>query len=283
MNSRKCFIMGLPSAGKTTFLAAFWYSVQEKDKTLLTLKELKSDQSYLADLSNTWVGFEKVSRTSIDNEQNELFVMLTNREGDLFEVSFPDLSGESFQKQYVHREIKKGIVNDILTANAFLFFINPLETVLPCLISNIKQEIRQNETGSILTRSPLRDDPTAVQIVELLQFIREIKVDEMCKIGIVVSAWDLEEANKHQIPEEYVKNQLPFLWQYLFSNKSAWETSYYGVSAQGGSIESLDEIIRLSENSTEPIERIMIVNNHGEIYNDLTMLISHLLIGEEGV
>lgn len=282
MNKRKCFIVGLPSAGKTTFLAALWYSLCDNGKTILNLKKLIGNQKYLSDLSSTWAGFDKVSRTSIYGEQEEITVLLSNNDGDSFEVSFPDLSGESFQKQYTNREINKRTADSIVSSDSFLLFINPLSTTTPCLISNIRSETRTEEDNVVAQREASRDDPTAVQLVELLQFIKEIKGDSVCDIAIIISAWDLEDANKYVIPETYVKKELSLLWQYLFSNKSQWRTAYYGVSAQGGSLETPEDIQQISQKVRDPINRIMIVNNDGEQHNDLTILMHTLIVDSEG-
>ena len=238
MKKKSCFILGLPSSGKTTFLAALWYSLQQKDKTLLQLKEFNGNQKYLTDLCNTWIGIEKVSRTSIANEQENLTVLLKHSNEDLFEISFPDLSGESFQKQYTDREIKNETADNILATDGLLIFINPSETTHPCLITDINDVTRLSDDSDkvIVSRNPSRDDPTEVQLVELLQFIEEIRDGQKYNLGVIISAWDLKEANKFKLPEEYVKDQLPLLWQFLYTNK-------FGI-VNNSSVETSKELFR---------------------------------------
>lgn len=282
MKRKSCFIIGLPSAGKTTYLAALWYSLQQKNKTLLQLKKFTGNQKYLTDLSNTWAGLEKVSRTSIDNEQENLTVLLKNSDDELLEITFPDLSGESFQKQYTDREMKKETAEKILSTDGFLIFINPIETTLPCMILNINYDTRHADDNNIVaSRNPIKDDPTEVQLVEIVQFIREIKGDKKCNLAIIVSAWDLKDANKFKRPEEYVKDQLPLLWQYLYANKSAWCCRYFGISAQGGPLETQEDINLLSDIS-DPIDRIKVMDNDGNEHNDITIPLCSILTMKEG-
>lgn len=278
MNKKTCFIMGLPSAGKTTFLAALSHSIQQPNKTVLHLKRYIGNQQYLTRLNETWSGLEEVSRTSVDNEETNLTVLLEDIANEIYQISFPDLSGESFQKQYRDREISKVVAEKIIESDGILLFINPLVTTEPILISNIKSELRNEEMDSEIlhNRNPLNDDPTEVQLVELLQFVEELRDGKSCNIGVIISAWDIQDESLCITPEEYVKEHLPLLWQYIYSNTLLWRCTYFGVSAQGGMLDNDNNRKKLA-NIEEPIDRILVVDNYSNKYNDITLPLYQIL------
>ena len=54
--NKKLFIMGAPNAGKSTFLAALWHSVNQKDvRTDLTLDRMAGNVNYLQGIEKKWL------------------------------------------------------------------------------------------------------------------------------------------------------------------------------------------------------------------------------------
>ena len=82
--------------------------------------------------------------------------------------------------------------------------------------------------------------PTQVQLVELLQIVSSRDYFKPpFRIAIVVSAWDLVTSLKMR-PEEYVRQELPLVHDFLESNEDLFEVAFYGVSAQGARYVSYD-------------------------------------------
>ncbi|EMS72802.1 TRAFAC clade GTPase domain-containing protein [Ruminiclostridium cellobioparum] len=277
MDSKSCFILGLPSAGKTSYLAALAYSLQQKQvETKLHWESFSGDHQYLASLAETWLTAEPVSRTSTGLQQTSLTICLSDCEGKIFNITFPDLSGETFQKQYVDREIDGSMADSIINGNGILVFINPREIIEPALISELPLEHRLKPVPNteILEREPANADPTEVQIVELLQdieFLTKNKRYKKVPLSIIVSAWDIVDAS-YSIPETCIRERIPLLWQFLKANDDIFLTSYYGVSAQGGSLDTGEESEYLIDQfETNPAERIVVVNNAGEKSHDITL------------
>lgn len=273
-NSRSCFILGLPAAGKTSYLSALAYSLQQgKVETKLHWNKYSGNQQYLANLSTTWVAAEPVSRTSIANQQNCLSLYLNDQNNNIYNVTFPDLSGETFQKQYTDREIEASLAKSITDCEGILLFINPQKIVEPVLISDLPLEPRQLESGeaNIAERNPTQDDPTEVQLISLLQDIMFLRSGNKCSLIIIISAWDTVKEYE-TIPEEFVSKRLPFLWQFIKTNDSIFSTSFYGVSAQGGSYETAEQSeILVSQHMERPVERILVVDFQGKESHDITL------------
>lgn len=271
MNS-KFFIMGAPNAGKSTYLAALWHSINQKENsTVLTLKRMVGDSQYLWCLEQKWLEVEPLERTVIGQEKTELIVFLTNGEDDL-ELEFPDLSGETFQNMYEDRDMTFEIHDKISRADAVLYFINIENIRVPESIAEMPEDLRTDD-GKVIERKPSEHDPTQVQIIDLLQTISEIVHYKKIKLGIILSAWDVLPNFDKINPREYLKERMNMLWQYIEANTNIFNTIVWGVSALGGKIEEIEKLLDIDE----PINRIIVKNEHGVISHDITSIIAEML------
>lgn len=270
MNS-KFFIMGAPNAGKSTYLAALWHSINQKENsTVLTLKRMVGDSQYLWCLEQKWLEVEPLERTVIGQEKTELIVFLTNGEDDL-ELEFPDLSGETFQNMYEDRDMTFEIHDKISRADAVLYFINIENIHVPESIAEMPEDLRTDD-GKVIERKPSEHDPTQVQIIDLLQTISEIVHYKKIKLGIILSAWDVLPNFDKINPREYLKERMNMLWQYIEANTNIFNTIVWGVSALGGKIEEIEKLLDIDE----PINRIIVKNEHGVISHDITSIIAEM-------
>lgn len=172
--SKSCFIIGLPAAGKTSYLAALAYSLEQQNiPTKLQWKSFSGNQQYLTKLAEKWLTAEPVDRTSFSLEQRSLSWCLSDDDDNKYNISFPDLSGETFQKQYVDREIDSVLAKMIIASDGLILFINPQGIIEPTLISQLPLSLREDEKNdtSPKERNQKIDDPTVVQIIVLLQDI----------------------------------------------------------------------------------------------------------------
>lgn len=276
MKRKSCFIMGLPDAGKTSFLAALWYSLNSVINNMLTIKRYDDNHAYLSNISEAWADGKPVSRTRREFEEDEIRLLLAHGE-DIFEITFPDLSGETFQHQYEEREIENSLMEYVQNSSSVLLFVNPEKIIEPTLISTIPQHLRvePEHTTNIpyKERIPRADDPTQVQLVDLLQFVMYIRNNAPIKLGIIISAWDLVESNFDlcdKSPQVVIKTILPLLWQYITANKYLFVPEYFGVSAQGGNLKDCQIRDSLLE-KIDPCDRIIVVDEQKKRYNDITL------------
>lgn len=275
---KKCFIMGLPDAGKTTFIAALWYVLNNMSDSSLKIQDYTGDHSYLVKISKKWADMEEIHRTKPEFEKQAIALSLLNRQSENITLEFPDLSGETFQYQYEKREAKKEHFNLVKNCSSVILFIHPDMIKQPCLISEVPARVRKDKDVKVNTdikpRNPKEDDPTQVQLVELLQFITYIRSDQEVRLCIIISAWDLIESVKlGSKPEIVVKEKMPLLWQYVKSNLEPFNITYYGMSAQGGKLEERDKLLK----ATNPCDRINIIDNDGNKSHDITLPISWVM------
>lgn len=272
---KKCFIAGLPSAGKTTFLAALWNLINHDSDAKLKLNKIENGQ-YLANLSNKWVNMEPLERTVPSGEQANISIKLELPDKTIFDLQFPDLSGETFQSQYEMREISEEVVKYIEDADAVLFFINVNSIKLLGLISEQTFLRSCTPATNIVNRNPKEDDPIQIQVIELLQFILFIRKNKMLKIGFMFSAWDLIKSNLNNLkPEQFLEQRMNMLWQFCQANDDVIEYQTWGISAQGGSFNEKNLLL----DKEYPYERILVEGNDGYKGCDLTLAL-YLLMGD---
>ena len=254
----------------TTYLSALWYALKNDPFHVNKLKlgKIGSDAKYLADLSKIWMDVNPLERTKSGEESKNIRIDVSDELENVFEIRFPDLSGEIFQSQYDRREISKELFDYINGSNGILVFINAKD------IEDINEENKdesQHDRKEIVERHPSIHDPVQVQIVEHLQFIQEISNMKIFNLGIIISAWDIVESLKlEQNPEDFLKSRMNMLWQFLYTNKN-YKTKFWGVSAQGG---ELSDSTLLDK---PPAERIIVVNSIGEEGHDITLPIFEVL------
>lgn len=272
---KKCFIAGLPSAGKTTFLAALWNLINHDPDAKLKLNKIENGQ-YLASLSNKWANMEPLERTVPAGEQADISIKLEMSNRTIFDLQLPDLSGETFQSQYEMREISEEVAKYIEDADAVLFFINVNSIKLLGLIS--EQNFPRSNTPSTndVNRNPKVDDPIQIQVIELLQFILFIRKNKMLKIGFMFSAWDLIKSKLNDIkPEQFLEERMNMLWQFCQANQDSIEYQTWGISAQGGGFNEKELLL----DKEYPYERIFVEGNDGYKGCDLTLPL-YLLMGD---
>lgn len=276
MDTSKYILLGLPGSGKTTFLAAFWYLIENNLDTNLTVDLLHGEREYLNSIRDKWLSCDTVDRTRTTNEQ-EVYIKLINKtDGSRSEIAIPDLSGETYRDQWINRGWTKEFELTINDVDGVLLFIHPNELQEATRIDQAESLIEELETeGEMKTENNFppeiewdpKDSPTQVQLVELLQFyVQSHKSAGVIKIAVIISAWDLV-TTLNISPEKWLLQRLPLLNQYLLANSSSFQYKVYGVSAQGGDYEEeQDKLLGIKE----PKDRIKLVCKNLSSY-DITI------------
>ena len=278
METTKLLLLGLPSSGKTTFLAVIWYLVDGKLDTRLHLSELHGEREYLNSIRDKWLSCDPIDRTRRTNEQVASMKLVDIKTNNEVEIIIPDLSGETFLDQWLTRSWTREFQEIIKGATGALLFIHPGEIKEPIRIDQanlLYNEITEDKNIDSENNFPEsiewdpKEAPTQVQLIELLQFL------EMCddlnfpfKLTVVISAWDLIEETK-PLPIEWLEKRMPLFYQYLCTNVEYFPFKVYGVSAQGGDYTLEEEKEKLTK-IIESKERIQVIGPC-ENGKDLTM------------
>ena len=231
-------VLGLPGSGKTTFLAALWHIVTERDiNTKLSFAGLQAgDSAHLNEIARRWRNAVVQERTAISG--NRLVSMNLVQAGTkTFRMTFPDVPGEAYQRMWEARDCEQEVAEG-LQATGVLLFIHSDTIVQPRWVVD---EVRLSEAmgvkmavgGEKVDWQPALA-PTQVQLVDILQMLqrRPLHVGSR-RVAVMLSAWD-KVAKEGAIPEKFLDTRLPLLAQHLRQPSNGWSMKVYGVSAQGG-------------------------------------------------
>lgn len=260
--TREVLVMGLPEAGKTTFIAALWHVVSAKEvESELQMADLQPSREHLNVISKKWRECSPVGRTILGKDRNVTMNLQTRDGSKEFRLTLPDTSGEEFTRIFENRRWTASFGKAVETSDAVMFFIHPDSLVVPHRIDDGVEDAVQKMEAAVNPAegngaanqefSPWEVSRAAPQakVLDLLQLVTRAKSIPSFKIVIVVSAWDLV-AGEQLSPEEWLRKRAPLVWQFLSSNKERRPYSIYGVSAQGddyAQVEKLREFIKPSE------------------------------------
>lgn len=285
MTNRSVVIIGLPGSGKTTFLAALWHLITERDvDTLLRFHTLKiGEAAHLNEIAARWREAKVQERTSVGGSRM-VSMNLLEKDDMPIRVTFPDVPGEAYRRMWEDRDCESQIA-EILKAGGIMLFIHADTIVSPSWV--VDEATLSNLLGLELEPDQEiswhpRLAPTQVQLVDLLQLLRSSPLDVgPRKLAIMLSAWD-KASGENLTPQAYLDAKLPLLSQYLRSGADGWIYSTYGLSAQGCDYDSTEPgaipkaEAEAARNLDRPSLRIKLVNDAIDTH-DLTEPLSWLM------
>jgi GTPase SAR1 family protein len=241
-------IVGLPEAGKTSFIHALDDLLQRpQSPDALRSYGLALDRTYLERDKKTFRAGKKIVHThrSLEDAPPELWFEdpKTKRKGRLF---IPDLRGETFQDQWTDRRWAESYRDDLNKIRGILLFIRADTPASNQELLGAMVTMRK-DTANPLPWEPRKASPQ-VQLVDVLQFIdTRGNITRPIKLALMVSAWDTFKPDSKQPkdPGSFVTREWGLLDQYLRANSSTYLSKVYGVSALGGTEEELKELSRL--------------------------------------
>jgi Double-GTPase 1 len=285
-----CVFIGLPNSGKSSFIAALWHVVQSGEiESIYSVSVQPHDREYLNALRKSFLECKPVERTKTDFEAEIELDITETLTGNVAKFIFPDLSGETFQSQFEDRKLSISYAQRISACSSIMLFVNPNFIKKGYLISDAeemfaKDEIEKASESANKTESNNLSEAdgfgwsaklcqTQVVLVDLLQIVSE-RLKAPCKINVIISAWDVIRAmpglDGEILPEEWIKSNLPLLYQFLLANSASFAFKIFGVSAQGGNYSEVDDENLPLQELVKQSERI-IVQEHESITHDITV------------
>ena len=194
--------VGLTGSGKSTFVAALSYVVEQGQVAgALTLEELDGDAAYVQDLRRDWLRFKPLERTSGPAELTRM--RLAGPGGPAFELVIPDLPGEEYDAMWEHR--RWSAKSDALArlSTGLLLFVHPRSAGAPELISEVMAGVGEEADEPEGEGKPRRWDPrrapAQTKLVDVLQSLEPLlPTPRPVRVALVVSAWDLVEEEHRQ-------------------------------------------------------------------------------------
>lgn len=245
---KQLLLMGLPAAGKTTYLAALWHQVSSKEvSSSLRLEKVDGDRTFLNQIRDQWMSAVAPKRTDLDIVQPVLLQLVPTAGGDAFALEIPDLAGEIYRSQWQHRQMVEHHQERIRAVDGVLLLIHSrvfksvlLSEMQPAFPAKSTLKSARPDKKSARDWNP-EETPTQVMLVDLLQMMAAERAGcPRLRVAILITAWDLI-ADPKPSPGDWLRNHLPLLDQYVSSNPQWFTVQSYGVSAQGGDYENSDQ------------------------------------------
>ena len=285
MAERSVVIIGLPASGKTTYLAALWHLIIDRDvETSLRFGNLRTgDSVHLNAIARRWREAMVQERTAVAG--NRLVSMnLIDTANQAVRVTFPDVPGEAYRQMWEGRDCEPAIAK-ILRFGDVLLFVHADTIRAPIWIADevalSKAAGLERPKGQTRAWDP-RVSPTQVQLVDLLQLLRIAPLDVgPRRVAVVLSAWD-KVGDEGLTPTDYLESRLPLLNQYFRRGADGWKWRVYGLSAQGGEYDKVEDNAERVPEAEElrkldrPSTRIQLVGPVAETH-DLTEPLAWLM------
>ena len=258
----------------------------------LQLHRLDADTRYLDSISDSWVQFEPVERTATGVKETISLELVESGQDRVTKLSLPDMGGEKFRQQLSDRQwdadygvLAKDATGILLMVDCKEIndskTINQVEATMVSLDSDDGESDDEEDVSGDYIPWDVSKMPTAVQLVELLQFILDAQNrQELLRVSVVISAWDIVEKmneNFRYAPSPWLERRLPLLAQFLRANGEDIEAKIFGISAQGGSYE---EDLEKLQNVARSAARVRVYEgDETEATNDITRPIRWLMGG----
>ena len=280
------FMVGMPSGGKTSYIVRLCSQLINESNMMYKLVDgrLPDGLCHIQEQMDMMDSFQNIMRT-FENVCYDITLPLVNETGENISLVIPDLSGEHYRRLVEERYISKMIYDRLQKADTILFFINT-ETMeneerLDCneastasLIEQSMKKMEEQDNEKLpMKKIPMPEKATQSQVVDLIQILLGL-VKKKIRVKFVISAWDRVEkkiSEEDLIPEDYLKGQLPLLYQYIISNSDKLEYEVFGVSAQGAEYADKREMERLQDADIETLVKVVMPD--GTKYQDISRLL----------
>ncbi len=267
MNKKSILLAGLPATGKTTFIAALWYYLNNScnDQLLMVNSLAGGEHEYLNSISRDWAVYKTVARTRSNNGEKIQINVKNTKTDQIIVLDIPDFSGETFKSHFDTREWTEEYDKLLNKTNGFILFVDPQDANnTPHLITDADEAALLFEEPTEISNESIEFKQYSaehtcnqVKLVEELQFIKHHKPAMVpLKIAVVISAWDVVEKSSEDVkvlPLEWLEKSMPLLYQYLVCNSTDFILQVFGVSAQGLEYNNEDINKALSKNRLDNI------------------------------
>ena len=264
----KCLIAGLPAAGKSTYIGALAYLLQNPvNNQVLKLSETPDDLSYLNKLIGPWLSLQKMERTTRGFANNIDLKLVRITDGKTFSISLPDIAGEDYESIVLQNaEVIKKWTEE---PDSLLLFINDWKD------SYLKEQLGDTEPSNKTKEPPLfsiKDMSVTVQNVLILKELNILYPWKKLAIGL--SSWD-KFSKQYTSPVMMLEQRAPFLYNFVMHYFP--DAYIFGVSAQGDEYIEDEDVQSTLLEKTEKGTRAFIVDKDGFMSYDLTLPLNYLI------
>ena len=245
MSRESIILVGMPSTGKTNFLARLWEALRTKRGRLICPRPPDDIKYVEAALDHLLQGkFAPRSNDNINDGRSdvEFPIQLASRDAEAT-VVVPDITGELWKQAVKTLDIPARWLVDLEGSSGAILFVR------------IQSELNVDPLDWVTTRKLLRNEtsleqgqeelPTQVVLCELFRFLeaslRRREGGTPPRVAVLVAAWDrLDAAADAAGPWALLWKQFP-LFAGRLADTTAVTVNVYGLSVVGGDLAVDDE------------------------------------------
>jgi hypothetical protein len=284
MSTHRFLLTGLPSSGKTSYLAAFWLYANGAPQSAFGVKTYPSHTGYLDQLQQHWLEFKPVPRTPASSELSVVLQLHRKSDQRDIELTLPDLSGETIREIWTHRHWSPQFQTLLDNTAGALLFIHPQHIELGTTLQEVRElqgELPPETEVVATTPAPdpapfdAQNVPTQIQLIDILQLMQQHgRLLQPFRLGLVISAWDTVVPQQAAAgPRVWLRQRMPALSQYLESNPHQFDYEVFGVSAQGTDYGQVTDAFQ----ATHPYQRCRVATTNDAGSNDVTLPVQWLV------
>ena len=261
----KTCLIGLPASGKSTALAALWFTVAERSDRCdwyVASSQLPRSLSAWNELRDRWLAGMPLDRTEHQSIPDSIKLKLTSMSGgDHAEILVPDIAGEDFSKIYEDGKFPVKHRDMLRVSDRLLLFINVSSYSHPVVLRANSDVVVKDQTPIDWTEADMH---VGSKLVAVLRGIKEMCSTKMPLISVVLTAWDLVEEST--LPSQVLDERFPLVSQFLECN---FDVEVRGLSSQG-----YDYSINLEDAGVEldEVTRIKVIEPDGSIHHDISRI-----------
>jgi hypothetical protein len=259
-------VIGFQSAGKSTYLGAFFIACEEGADDMSITAYADGNREYLNGLADELASLTRLERTP-QTEPGLVDLTLRMNEGDeARRLVIPDLSGELLRESMNDRVLDPSLEALLMGTDSVLLFVRADKIVPVRRLADFAAAMKQ--AGEEVTGETAVEDrdswsielaPTQARLTDVVQELMDMKDAKDLRLGLVISAWDMR-PTPGETPRQWAGRELPLVVQALEASGIVWEV--FGVSAQGGDFKNDADRERLE--STELAKRAVVQLADGE-------------------
>ena len=223
---KKCIIVGLPEAGKSTYIGAFWAIEKDGDTGhKLVCSKYPEDSVYLDSLKSSWKKQKEVNRSNQLEENEIIFELSSQSSTEAITLCIPDFKGEKFQS-IIQNNIASEIDKWFKESDTVLFFLKYQERDTLQDETSLPNPENKQDQARVLTTNEMSEWTKNIMLLKYI--LNTYKIE---RFAICISAWDKVDTDTYPTVESWLKATSPFFLNFLKDNIKNFKL--FGVSAQG--------------------------------------------------
>jgi len=234
--SRSIILLGGPDSGKTNYIGPLWRALDAEGGDLHAAVQ-PEDISFVLEITDHIFAGEFAPRSEHSDARRDFEVVVAAMNGGpQARIVVPDISGELWRNAVINSEIDSDWMDELERADGALLFVRV----------GSDQDVRPLDwvtSRTLLERIGDEEEPGLPSQVMLCELIRFLEVSlasredgERPRLSVVVTAWDLVDAEKFQQgPFAYLEREYPLVAGKL-RDLDNLDVRIFGLSSVGGDL-----------------------------------------------